>query len=115
MESSGAGSRVASSRLVDDQTIGNQLTNGLARVSVTNLTGLVRVEPDLSLSNAQNAGGKSFLQTKVGPDVSNVLNSIIITSLNKSYHRKHQSLFERLFLVKRSVQKHSTMFLPVLH
>ena len=66
-ESASSGAGMASGRLVDDKTISNQLADGLTRVGLADFSSLVGIEPDLSLTNAQNAGGKSFLKSKVGP------------------------------------------------
>lgn len=62
------GSRVASLRLADNDTIVNQLADSLTRVGFADGSGLGGIEPDLSLTNAKDAGGKSLLKFKVGPE-----------------------------------------------
>jgi len=52
-----AGSGVDGDRLLDDQTVVDQLADVLARVSVGNLVDLVGVEPDLLFAALHDAGG----------------------------------------------------------
>lgn len=66
--SSSSGSRVDGDRLLDDGTVTVQLSDGQTRVSSGQLGGLVRVQPDLSLTNANDAGCKSLLSSKISPE-----------------------------------------------
>ena len=63
----GTGARVHGDRLADDEAILNELADGLARVGVGNLAGLVGVEPDLALAAADNGGRKALLRAEVDP------------------------------------------------
>lgn len=65
VQSSSSGPGVAGSRLGDDETVGHELSHGLSGVSTRDLRGLVRVHPDLSLTDAQHVGGQSLLQSEV--------------------------------------------------
>jgi hypothetical protein len=67
VQRSGTGARVHSDGFADDEAILHELANGLAGVGVGNLAGLVRVEPDLALSAADNGGRKALLRGKVDP------------------------------------------------
>lgn len=55
--------------LLNDGTVTVQLSDGLTRVSSGQLGGLVRVQPDLSLTNANDAGCKSLLSSKISPEM----------------------------------------------
>jgi len=48
-------------RLPDDQPIFDQLHDLLAGVGIGNLVGLIRVQPDLIFTIAEDTGGKSLL------------------------------------------------------
>ena len=50
----GASTGVHRNRLADDEAIADELTDGLARVGVADFVGLVRVEPDLALTTADD-------------------------------------------------------------
>jgi len=63
----GTGARVHGDGLADDEAILDELADGLARVGVGNLAGLVRVEPDLALAAADNGGRKALLRAEVDP------------------------------------------------
>ncbi len=63
----GTGARVHGDGLADDETILDELADGLARVGVGNLAGLVGVEPDLALAAADNGGRKALLRAEVDP------------------------------------------------
>lgn len=65
VKSSSSSSRVASSGLVDNQTIGDQLSDGLSRVTRGDLSGLSRITPDLSLTASKDAGSQSLLKSEV--------------------------------------------------
>ena len=65
----GARPRVHGDWLADDEAIGHQLADGLARVGVANLTDLVRVEPDLALAAADDGRGEPLLGAEVAPVV----------------------------------------------
>ena len=71
----GARARVHGNGLADDEAIGDELADGLARVGVGDLAGLVRVEPDLALTAADNCGSQALLSTEVDP-VDGVLSAI---------------------------------------
>jgi len=51
--------------LADDEAICDELSDGLARVGVRDLTDLVRIKPDLSLSTAYDGGRQALLSGKV--------------------------------------------------
>jgi hypothetical protein len=63
----GAGARVHGDGLADDEAIRDELADGLAGVGVGDLADLVGVEPDLSLTAANNGGGQALLGAKVDP------------------------------------------------
>lgn len=63
----GAGARVHGDGLADDQTIADELADGLAGVGVGDLVDLVRVKPDLTLAAADHGGGEALLGAKVDP------------------------------------------------
>lgn len=65
--SSGSESRVHFDRLLDDGAVLVQPSDGLTRVSSGQLSGLVGVQPDLSLANTNDAGCKSLLKSKISP------------------------------------------------
>lgn len=67
--SSSSGSRVNGDWLLDNSTVTVQLSDGQTRVSSGQLGGLVRVQPDLSLTNANDAGCKSLLSSKISPEL----------------------------------------------
>ena len=52
--------------LLDNETILDELANGLARVCVGDFRSLVGVEPDLSLTTANNVGREALLGGEVG-------------------------------------------------
>ena len=45
----------------DDQSIGNEFADGLARVGVGDFVDFIRVEPDLAFAAAGYGGGKALL------------------------------------------------------
>jgi len=55
------GARVHSDLFADDEAIGYELTDGLARVGVGDFIDFVRVEPDLALAAARDGGGEPLL------------------------------------------------------
>lgn len=57
-----AGPGVDRNRFANDKTILHQFTDLLAGVGVSDLIGLVRVQPDLLLAAAQDAGGQPLLE-----------------------------------------------------
>lgn len=65
LTSSGTG--VLGHRLPDDEAIGDQLSDRLARVGVGDLALLVGVEPDLALAAADDRGGQALLSSEVDP------------------------------------------------
>ncbi|KAH3662226.1 hypothetical protein OGAPHI_005474 [Ogataea philodendri] len=62
-QSSGVGSGVDGNWLLDNCTISEQFSDGLSRVGLGDLGGLVRVQPDLSLTTAQHRCCESLLST----------------------------------------------------
>jgi hypothetical protein len=63
-----AGAGVHGDGLADDEAIGDQLADGLARVGVRDFALLVGVEPDLALTTADNRRGKALLSSQVDPE-----------------------------------------------
>jgi hypothetical protein len=53
--------------LSDDEAICNELSDGLARVGIGDLAGLIGIEPDLALSTAYNRRREALLGGKVDP------------------------------------------------
>jgi len=53
----------------DDEAIGNELSDRLARVCIGDLAGLIGVEPDLALSTAYDGGRQALLSCEVDPIV----------------------------------------------
>lgn len=47
--------------LLDDEAISNELSDGLAGVSIGDFGGLVGIEPDLALSAADDRRGQTLL------------------------------------------------------
>lgn len=47
--------------LFDDESIGDELADGLAGVGVRDFTDFVGVEPDLALATANDGGGQALL------------------------------------------------------
>lgn len=65
----GARSRVLGDGLSDDEAIGDELSDGLARVGVGDLALLVGVEPDLALAAADDRRGQALLSSQIDPAV----------------------------------------------
>jgi hypothetical protein len=61
------GARVLSHGLADDETIGDELSDRLARVGVGNLALLVGVKPDLALATADDRRGQALLGSQIDP------------------------------------------------
>ena len=53
--------------LADDEAICDELSDGLARVGVGNFAGLVGIEPDLTLSAADDGGRQALLGCEIDP------------------------------------------------
>ena len=53
--------------LADDESIGNELADGLAGVGVGDFVDFIGVEPDLALSAAYNGRRKALLRAEVDP------------------------------------------------
>lgn len=53
--------------LADDETIADELADGLTGVGVRDLVHLVRVEPNLALAAAHHGGGQALLGAEVDP------------------------------------------------
>lgn len=66
-QSSGSGSGVDNGWLLDNDTVLVQLSDGLTRVGRGQFGGLVRVQPNLSLTNTNNRGSKSLLSSEISP------------------------------------------------
>lgn len=66
--SSSSRSGVDGDRLLDDGTVTVQLSDSLTRVGRSQLGGLVRVQPHLSLTNTDDTGSESLLSSKVSPE-----------------------------------------------
>lgn len=63
----GAGTRVHGDGLADDETILDELADGLAGVGVGDFADLVGVEPDLALSATDHGGREALLSAEVDP------------------------------------------------
>ena len=63
----GAGARVLGHGLADNEAIGDELADRLARVGVGDLVLLVGVEPDLALAAADDRRGQALLSSEVAP------------------------------------------------
>ena len=61
------GARVLSHGLADDEAIGDELSDRLARVGVGDFRLLVGVEPDLALAAANDRRGQALLSSKIDP------------------------------------------------
>ena len=73
-----SGSRVLRDGLSDDETIGDELADGLARVGVGDLAGLTGIEPDLALAAANDRRGQALLSSQVDPRNTSRLESLAI-------------------------------------
>jgi hypothetical protein len=58
---------VHGNRLADDEAIRNELADGLTGVCIGDLVDLVRVEPDLALSAADDGSGETLLSAEIDP------------------------------------------------
>lgn len=67
LELTSAGSRVHRDWLADDESIGNELADGLTGVGIGDLVDLVWVEPDLALSASNNGRREALLGGEVDP------------------------------------------------
>lgn len=67
LEVTSARSGVHGDWLADDESISNELANGLSGVGIADLVRLVGIEPDLSLSASNNRRRKALLGTEVDP------------------------------------------------
>jgi hypothetical protein len=63
----GARARVHGDGLLDDEAIGDELADRLARVGVGDLGHLIGVEPDLALAAAQHGRRQPLLGPQVNP------------------------------------------------
>jgi hypothetical protein len=66
-QGAGAGARVHNDGLLDDEAIGDELADRLARVGVADLVGLVGIQPDLVLAAADHRGRQALLRAEVRP------------------------------------------------
>lgn len=53
--------------LANDETIGHEFADCLARVGVGNFIHFIRVEPDLALATTNHGGREAFLGAEVDP------------------------------------------------
>ena len=60
--------------LADDEAIGDELADGLARVGVGDLVDFVRVQPDLALAAVGHGGREALLGTEVDPTHGGLIN-----------------------------------------
>lgn len=67
-KSSSTRARVDGVRLLDDGAVLVQLSDSGTRVGLSDLGGLVGVEPDLSLADADDASSESLLSSEVSPN-----------------------------------------------
>lgn len=63
----GTASRVHGNGLSDDEAIGNELSDSLARVGVGDLARLIGIQPDLALTAADDRRGEALLSCQVDP------------------------------------------------
>lgn len=63
----GAGSGVNSNGLANDQSIANQLADGLSRVGVGDFVDFVGIKPDLALATSHDRRSKALLGGEVDP------------------------------------------------
>ena len=52
---------------LDNETIGHEFADGLARIRIGDFAGLIRIEPDLALATASNRCREALLSTEVDP------------------------------------------------
>jgi hypothetical protein len=67
--------------LSDDEAICNELSDGLAGVGVGDLAGLIRIEPDLALSAADDRRREALLGGEVDPIVRIARQPLLIKDL----------------------------------
>lgn len=79
-ESSGTGAGVHCHWFADDETILNELADGLAGVGVGDFVDFVGVEPDLALSASDNIGRKALLGAKVDPTVMSAIEVVEVVT-----------------------------------
>lgn len=72
-------------RLADDETIADELTDGLTGVGVGDLVDLVGVEPDLALTTANHGGGEALLSGEIDPGGKNRM-SVLRFRLSSCVH-----------------------------
>ena len=63
-----ARARVHRHRLADDEAVGHELADRLARVGIADFVDLVRVQPDLAAAAADDGGGEALLGAEVDPE-----------------------------------------------
>lgn len=68
VEFAGSRSGVLGDGLADDQAIGNELADGLARVGIGDFALLVGVKPDLALAAADDRRSQALLSAKIDPE-----------------------------------------------
>lgn len=66
-ELTGPSAAVHRDRLADNETIGDELANGLTGVGIGDFAHLIRVQPDLALSTTDHGGREAFLSSKIDP------------------------------------------------
>ena len=77
-QGSSSRSRVHSVRLLHNEAVSVQLSDGSTRVSVGDLSGFIGVEPDLSLTHANDGGSKSLLSSEISPIIVSFISTAIV-------------------------------------
>lgn len=72
--------------LADDESITDELADGLARVGGRDLVDLAGVKPDLALTAADHGGGQALLSAKVDPIEDTKWSVTAVSSLPFRYH-----------------------------
>lgn len=80
--------------LADDETIADELADGLTGVGVRDLVHLVRVEPNLALAAAHHGGGQALLGAEVDP----VKRSNVSSGVWDKWLNEYCSRFPPLFI-----------------
>lgn len=98
----GARARVHGDRLADDEAIGDELADGLARVGVGDLVDFVRVQPDLALAAVSDGGRQALLSAKIDPGEDILLASMMIRHTeSQSMTRTHANRFRTASKLRR--------------
>lgn len=59
--------------LADDESISHELSDGLAGVGIGDLAGLIRIEPNLSLSASYDGCREALLCSEIDPEEVDIL------------------------------------------